>query len=205
LGNDRKMMKTRSGDTLRLIELLDEGRERAVALLAERNADVPREAWQELGASLSLAAIKYADLSSDRIKDYVFDWDRMLAPEGNTGPYLQYAQARRRSLLRKLDTAEAVVPAAIRIQHDREHALALCLSGFSDAVHSVATTLEPHRLCGFLYELASAFSSFWVECPVLKPEVPAATRASRVALVDLTGRMLMQGMSLLGIESPERM
>jgi arginyl-tRNA synthetase len=205
LGSDRKMMKTRSGDTLRLIELLDEGRERALAELEKREVDMPAEAKQALATSLSLAAIKYADLSSDRIKDYVFDWERMLAPEGNTGPYLQYAQARRRSLLRKLSAGETVNADAIRIQHDRERALALLLVGFGEAVDAVATALEPHKLCSFLYELASAFASFWVECPVLKDDVPPDVRASRIALTDLTGRVLVQGMSLLGIDAPDRM
>ncbi len=207
LGKDRKILRTRSasGDTLKLIELLDEGREQALKTLEQRGADVPKEAWPHLAESLSLAAIKYTDLSSDRIKDYIFDWDRMLAAEGNTGPYLQYAQARRRSLLRKLGDGETVQPEAIRIQHDREHALALLISGFGDAVHSVATSLEPHKLCGYLYELASAFSSFWVECPVLKADVPPDVRKSRIALTDLTGRVLVQGMALLGIEAPERM
>jgi arginyl-tRNA synthetase len=205
LGQDRKMMKTRSGETLRLIELLDEGRERALAELEKRGVDLVPEAKQELAASLSLAAIKYTDLSSDRIKDYVFDWDRMLAAEGNTGPYLQYAQARRRSLLRKLLPGEAVNGTAVRIQHDRERVLALLLTGFGEAVESVAVSLEPHKLCSYLYELASAFASFWVECPVLKDDVPADVRASRIALTDLTGRVLVQGMALLGIEAPERM
>jgi arginyl-tRNA synthetase len=205
LGSDRKMMKTRSGETLRLIELLDEGRERALAELEKREVALTPEAKLMLAQSLSLAAIKYADLSSDRIKDYVFDWDRMLAPEGNTGPYLQYAQARRRSLLRKLAVGEAVDGNAIRIQHDRERALALLLTGFGEAVESVVVALEPHKLCSFLYELASAFASFWVECPVLKDDVPADVRASRIALTDLTGRVLVQGMSLLGVDAPERM
>jgi arginyl-tRNA synthetase len=154
-----------------------------------------------------LAAIKYADLSSDRIKDYVFDWDRMLEPEGNTGPYLQYAQARRRSLLRKLAAGETVDAGAIRIQHDRERTLALLLVRFGEAVESVAATLEPHRLSSYLYELASAFASFWADdaCAILRPEVPPEMRASRVALTDLAGRVLMQGMALLGIDAPERM
>ena len=205
LGHDRKMMKTRSGETLRLIELLDEGRERALAELEKREVALTPEAKLLLAQSLSLAAIKYADLSSDRIKDYVFDWDRMLAPEGNTGPYLQYAQARRRSLLRKLAAGETVDGNAIRIQHDRERALALLLVGFGEAVESVVVALEPHKLCSFLYELASAFASFWVECPVLKDDVPPDVRASRIALTDLTGRVLVQGMSLLGMDAPERM
>ncbi|HYP89605.1 MAG TPA: arginine--tRNA ligase, partial [Polyangiaceae bacterium] len=205
LGSDRKMMKTRSGDTLRLIELLDEGRERALAELEKRGVDLPADAKAQLADALSLAAIKYADLSSDRIKDYVFDWDRMLAPEGNTGPYLQYAQARRRSLLRKLAAGETVDATALSIQHERERALALLLTGFGEAVDAVATTLEPHKLCSFLYEIASAFASFWVECPVLKDDVPADVRASRIALTDLSGRVLEQGMALLGIQAPERM
>lgn len=205
LGQDRKMMKTRSGDTLRLIELLDEGRERALKLLEERGADVPESQRAALASSISLAAIKYADLSNDRIKDYVFDWDRMLAPEGDTGVYLQYAQARRRSLLRKLAAGETVTPAAIQIRHERERALALLLTGFAEAVDAVVAQLEPHRLCAYLHDLASAFASFWVECPVLKEDVPADVRASRIALSDLTGRVLVQGMGLLGIDAPERL
>lgn len=204
LGQDRKMMKTRSGDTLRLLELLDEGKERALAEIVKRATDLPAEEQSALAVSLSLAAIKYTDLSSDRIKDYVFDWERMLAAEGNTGPYLQYAQARQCSMLRKLDPGETVNPGAIAIQHESEHALALLLLGFGAAVDEVVATLEPHKLCGYLYALASAFSAFYNLCPVLKAETPAQ-RASRVALCDLTRRVLVQGMSLLGIDAPERM
>ncbi|HEX2872771.1 MAG TPA: arginine--tRNA ligase [Polyangiaceae bacterium] len=207
LGSDRKMMKTRSGDTLRLIELLDEGRHRALSILEQRGVDMSAEAKEQLAVSLSLAAIKYADLSSDRIKDYVFDWYRMLEPEGNTGPYLQYAQARRRSLLRKLAAGETVDPGAIRIQHERERTLALLLVRFGEAVESVAATLEPHKLSSYLYELASAFASFWADdaCAILREGVPPEMRASRIALTDLTGRVLMQGMALLGVDAPERM
>jgi arginyl-tRNA synthetase len=204
LGADRKPLKSRDGDTMRLMELLDEGRERAAAAIAERNPDLPEDAKQELASTISLGAIKYADLSSDRIKDYVFDWDRMLAAEGNTGPYLQYALVRIRSIFRKLEQQGGTAPGEIRIQHDRERALALSLIGFEAAVLAVATSLEPHKLCGFLYELAGAFSAFWVECPVLSAENPE-TRASRLALSQLTGRVLEQGLALLGIEAPERM
>jgi arginyl-tRNA synthetase len=204
LGQDRKMMKTRSGDTLRLIELLDEGQERALTSIAERGADMTDDAKHKLASAISLGAIKYMDLSSDRIKDYVFDWDRMLAAEGNTGPYLQYALVRIRSIFRKLAPGELVSAPALRIQHDRERALALSLIGFEAAVQAVATGLEPHKLCAYLYELASAFNAFWVACPVLQAE-NAATRASRLALSDVTGRVLGQGLSLLGIEAPERM
>jgi arginyl-tRNA synthetase len=204
LGEDRKPLKARSGEALRLIELLDEGQQRARAVIDERSKDVPEADKAALARAISLAAIKYADLSSDRIKDYIFDWDRMLAPEGNTGPYLQYAQARRRSLLRKLEPGETVDAGSIRIQHSRERALALSLIAFGEAVQAVAAGLEPHKLCSYLYGLASAFASFWVECPVLKAETPQV-RASRIALSDLTGRVLVQGMALLGIEAPERM
>lgn len=204
LGADKKPLKSRDGDTLRLIDLLDEGRREALKLLEKLQPEVPVEEWPTLAETVSLAAIKYADLSSDRIKDYVFDWERMLATEGNTGPYLQYAQARQRSVLRKLEAGEAVNPAAIRVQHEREHALSLQLLGFGAAVSEVESTLEPHKLCGYLYDLASAFSSFYKDCPVLKAETPQL-RASRVALCDLTRRVLVRGMSLLGIDAPERM
>jgi arginyl-tRNA synthetase len=204
LGADRKPLKSRDGDTMRLIELLDEGRDRAAAAIAERNADLPEDAKQELASAISLGAIKYTDLSSDRIKDYVFDWDRMLAAEGNTGPYLQYALVRIRSIFRKLEQQGGTAAGEIRIQHERERALALSLIGFEAAVLAVANSLEPHKLCGFLYDLAGAFSAFWVECPVLSAENPE-TRASRLALSRLTGRVLEQGLSLLGIEAPERM
>jgi arginyl-tRNA synthetase len=204
LGEDRKPLKARSGEALRLIELLDEGQQRARAVIDERSKDVADADKHALASAISLAAIKYADLSSDRIKDYIFDWDRMLSPEGNTGPYLQYAQARCRSLRRKLEAGESVDARAIRIQHDRERALALSLVAFEEAVQAVATGLEPHKLCSYLYGLASAFASFWTECPVLKAETPEL-RASRIALSELTGRVLVQGMSLLGIDAPERM
>ena len=164
LGSDRKMMKTRSGDTLRLIELLDEGRERALAELDKRGAELGAEAKAERADALSLAAIKYADLSSDRIKDYVFDWDRMLAPEGTPGPTCNTlrrdagrccASWVRRDRRRRLDPNPARAGTCART--------ARCWLRRSG--RSVTTTLEPHKLCGYLYELASAFASFWVECP----------------------------------------
>jgi arginyl-tRNA synthetase len=206
LGADRKPLKSRDGDNLRLIELLDEGRARAAAAIAERNPELAEAAKLELASAISLGAIKYMDLSSDRIKDYVFDWDRMLAAEGNTGPYLQYALVRIRSIFRKLAEQGGTAPAAdaIRIQHDRERALALSLSGFEGAVQAVAGSLEPHKLCGFLFDLAGAFSAFWVDCPVLSAP-DEETRASRLALLQLTGRVLERGLWLLGIEAPERM
>jgi arginyl-tRNA synthetase len=129
----------------------------------------------------------------------------MLAAEGNTGPYLQYAQARQCSVLRKLEPGEGVRPEAVRVEHEVEHQLALLIAGFGDAVDAVATSLEPHKLCGYLYDLASCFSSFYNNCPILKADVSPEQRASRIALTDLTRRVLVQGMSLLGIDAPERM
>ena len=147
--------------------------------------------------------MKYADLSSDRIKDYVFDFDRMLAFEGNTAPYLQYAHARIRSIFRK---GEAAVPppGAIVIAQPAEKALAKLLLAFPTVVDDVATTLHPHKLCGYLFELATAFSGFYESCPVLKASTPAE-RDSRLALSDLTARIVERGLGLLGIEAPARM
>ena len=176
LGSDGKMLKSRAGDTVRLSELLDE---------ADRRASRP-----EVG----IAAIKYADLAGDRRGDYVFDWDRMLASTGNTGPYLQYAYARICSLTRR---AGGVAPGPIRPAHPAERALALALLGLEPAVRGAAGRREPHRLAGYLHGLAVAFSSFWEECPVLRAE--GATRAGRLALAGLTGRTLLTGMDLLGL------
>jgi arginyl-tRNA synthetase len=151
--------------------------------------------------AVGIGAVKYADLSSDRIKDYVFDWKRMVAFEGNTGPYLQYALVRVRSIFRKVGDAQGVGP--LRIQHPAERALALELLGFGRALSEVETTLEPHKLCGYLYGLATSFSTFFSDCPVLKAE--PEERASRLALCELTARTLEAGLTLLGIEAPERM
>jgi arginyl-tRNA synthetase len=204
LGADRKMFKTRSGETVRLTDLLNEGEQRALATVSERNLDLDLETRQTLARQISLAAIKYADLSNDRIKDYVLDWSQMLAFEGNTGPYLQYAHARIRAIFRKLDPDESVSADAIRIEHPNEKALALALVGFDTAVRSVADGLEPHKLCSYLYELASTFTSFYEACPVLRADTSEA-RASRLALADLTARTLARGLDLLGIEVPARM
>jgi arginyl-tRNA synthetase len=140
----------------------------------------------------------------DRVKDYVFAWDRMLADKGNTGPYLQYAHARTRSIIRKSgESAEQVASGAIVLTGKEERALALALLSFPRTVREVGETLEPHRLCGYLFELASTFSSFFTACPVLKAE--PLERASRLALCDLTARVMKQGLGLLGIDAPERM
>jgi len=203
LGDDRKMLKSRSGENIKLMELLDETVERAHAAVLEKNPDLPEEERRRVAAQVGIGAVKYADLSSDRIKDYAFDWKRMVAFEGNTGPYLQYAHARIHSIFRKAaaDNGPSAGPLAIAVPAER--ALALELLSFARALTEVESSLEPHKLCGYLYGLAASFSSFFEACPVLKAE--AEQRASRLALCELTARTLATGLSLLGIEAPERM
>ena len=201
LGPDRKMFKTRSGETVKLAALLDEADERALKVVVEKNPDLAPAQQFEIAHAVAVGAIKYADLSSDRIKDYVFDWDRMLALEGNTGPYLIYAHARSRSILGKADSADLGGP--FRIAAAAERALALEIIGFGAAVANVEATLEPHHLSTYLYGLASSYSTFHVACPVLKAETEE--RRSRLALCDLTAKTLAQGLRLLGIEAPDRM
>jgi len=206
LGADKKMLKTRAGDTVRLVSLLDEAVERAEAELVRREPNGDPAVRRALAPQIGIGAIKYADLSNDRIKDYVFDWDRMLAAEGRTGPYLQYAHARIHSIFRKAAEGGIVRggAGAIVVVEPAERALALELLGFGRAVTDAAETLHPHRLCGYLYDLAVAFSAFFEACPVLRaPDEP--TRDSRLALCGLTARALARGLDLLGIQAPERM
>ncbi len=203
LGDDRKMLKTRSGENIKLIELLDEAVQRAYDLVLEKNPDMPEQERPAIARQVGMAAVKYGDLSSDRIKDYVFDWKRMVVFEGNTGPYLQYAHARTRSISRKAAEDGGVGAGALRIQAKEERALALELLGLGRALTEVETTLEPHKLCGYLHGLAASYSAFFTECPVLKAE--PEERASRLALCELTARTLQTGLTLLGIEAPERM
>ena len=153
---------------------------------------------------MAIGAVKYSDLSTQRTKDYVFDWDRMLAFDGNTAPYLQYAHARIRSILRRRRRSVASgVLGPIEVPEPAERALALQLLAFEPAVAKVAETLEFHRLAEYLYRLATAFTAFYEHCPVLKAE--GDTRRSRLALSDLTGKVLAQGLDLLGIPAPDRM
>jgi arginyl-tRNA synthetase len=205
LGSDKKMFKTRSGESIKLMSLLDEAVQRAAAVVAEKNPNLDPSTQADVARQIGIGAVKYADLSSDRIKDYVFDWQRMLAFEGNTAPYLQYAHARIRSIFRK--AAEAgVTPesnAMLEIAAPAERALALELLGFGAAVRGVSDTLQPHRLCTFLYGLSTRVSTFYENCPVLSAE--PGVRASRLLLCDLSARTLAQGLDLLGIEAPERM
>ncbi|WP_437982209.1 arginine--tRNA ligase [Sorangium sp. So ce117] len=203
LGADKKMFKTRSGDTVKLSDLLDEATERASKVVREKNPELDADAADAVARAVGVGAVKYADLSSDRIKDYVFDWDRMLAFEGNTAPYLMYAHARIRSIFRKAGV-ESPREAGIVLSEPAERALALELLRFGAVLEDVAATLEPHRLCGYLFELAGSFTSFYERCPVLRAESDEVRR-SRLALCDLTAEVLAKGLGLLGIEAPERM
>jgi arginyl-tRNA synthetase len=202
LGPDRKMFKTRSGETVKLLDLLDEAVARARQVVEEKSPDLDETTRAAVARAVGIGCVKYADLASDRVKDYVFDFDRMISFEGNTGAYLQYACARPRSILRR---ANVEVPPAstIAVREPAERALAMKLLAFPTALAEVEQSLQPHKLCGYLYDLATAFSTFFEACPVLKAD--DATRASRLALCDRTARTLARGLDLLGIRAPERM
>jgi arginyl-tRNA synthetase len=206
LGEDRKMYRTRSGESVKLGDLLDEAVVRAEAAVIEKNPDIGGDERQRVARAIGLGAIKYADLSNDRLKDYVFSFDRMLAFEGNTAPYLQYAHARVRSIVRRAgEQADDLVGLVPSITAPQERALCLALLGFDAAVQDTIDKLGPHRLCTYLFDLAQTFTSFYDACPVLKEGVPEELRRSRLLLCDLTGRVLHLGLDLLGISAPDRM
>ena len=217
LGADHRMLRTRAGTSVKLVDLLDEAVSRAAEAMAERDrdADLAPEERQAVARALGIGAVKYADLSTDRVRDYVFDWDRMLSFEGDTGPYLQYAHARIRSIFRRAASEasatghswadESAVPAsAIVIGDPQERALGLTLLGYAAAVHSAVEESSPSKLCAYLYSLATTFTTFYERCPVLRAP-DETTRRSRLALVDTTARVLAEGLGLLGIEAPARM
>jgi arginyl-tRNA synthetase len=203
LGDDNKPFKTRTGDNVKLIDLLDEAVDRAAAVVAEKNPELDETTRAEVARAIGIGAVKYADLSNDRVKDYVFDWDRMLSFDGNTAPYLQYAHARIRSIFRRTEGGDGA-SGAVHVEHPAERALALQLLAFDEAVEATAEHLQPHRLATYLFELAQAFTTFYESCPVLRADTDAQ-RASRLTLADLTARTLARGLDLLGIEAPERM
>lgn len=203
LGEDGKPFKTRSGETIKLAELLDEAEERAGKLVAEKNPDLPRAEQKEIARIVGLGAVKYADLSPHRQTDYVFSWDKMLSFQGNTAPYLQYSYVRIRSIFRKAGDSFHIPNSSFRIAEPSERALAIKLLLFGEVLPQVLEDFRPNLLANYLYELASTFHSFFEACPVLKSE--GATRDSRLALCELTARTLKTGLGLLGIEVPERM
>ena len=205
LGKDSRPFKTREGGTVKLADLLDEAEQRAAAIITEKNPDLSADQRQVVARAVGIGAIKYGDLSGDRVKDYVFDWDRMLAFDGNTAPYLQNAYVRIQSIFRKGEIDAGVLSdVAITVADPAERALVLKLLQLPETVAAVADALEPHRLCNYLYEVASLYHQFYERCPVLKADSPAL-RDSRLRLSDLTARALAQGLHLLGIETLERM
>ncbi|MEU8251892.1 arginine--tRNA ligase [Nonomuraea sp. NPDC048916] len=203
LGKDGRRFKTRSGESVKLTDLLQEAVDRASAVIADRGYD--KETREEIAHAVGMGAVKYADLSISHDSEYVFDFDRMLGLTGNTAPYLQYAQARIRSIFRRGDVDPATATGPIVLGHPAERALALQLLGFGAVVEKTAASNEPHRLCAFIYATATAFTTFFEECPVLKEGVDAETRASRLALCALTLQVLESGLDLLGVPVPERM
>jgi len=204
LGPDRKMLKSRSGDPLKFIDLVTEAVARADEAVAAKNPDLPADERARVARMVGIGAVKYADLSTDRVRDYVFDWERMLSFDGNTAPYLQYAHARICSIFRRAGIDRSTIASvAISIVEPQERELALRILGFESAVFDTIERYSPHRLCTYLYELATTFTAFYEHCPVLKAD--DVTRASRLALCDLTARVMNRGLGLLGIDTPEQM
>ncbi|EHE2154920.1 arginine--tRNA ligase [Salmonella enterica] len=205
LGKDGKPFKTRAGGTVKLADLLDEALERARRLVAEKNPDMPADELEKLANAVGIGAVKYADLSKNRTTDYIFDWDNMLAFEGNTAPYMQYAYTRVLSIFRKADIDEqALASALVIISEDREAQLAARLLQFEETLTVVAREGTPHVMCAYLYDVAGLFSGFYEHCPILSAENDAV-RNSRLKLAQLTAKTLKLGLDTLGIETVERM
>ncbi len=202
LGEDRKLMKTRSGENVPLRHLLDEACKRARKIIEEKNPDLSEADKIDIAQKIGIGAVKYADLSQYRMTDYVFSWDRMLSLQGNTAPYLQNAYVRIRSIFRKADEPAPKIDKFI-LSDPAEVGLAKRLCQFAEIVPQVLNDFRPNILANYLFELANSFHTFYEACPVLKSEEPA--RSSRLAICDLTGRVLQRGLDLLGIKVPEKM
>ena len=202
LGDDRKLMKTRSGENVPLQSVLDEAIERARKIVEEKNPDLSDADKIDIARKIGIGAVKYADLSQYRMTDYIFSWDKMLALHGNTAPYLQNAFVRIRSIFRKAG-AQSFTKNKIEITHAAEINLAKRLCQFGETVPTVLNDFRPNVLANYLFELANSFHAFYEACPVLQSEEPA--RSSRLLLCDLTGRVLQRGLDLLGIKVPEKM
>jgi arginyl-tRNA synthetase len=209
LGDDGRPFKTRSGDNVKLADLLEETAERALGAVRARTPDLPEPEARAIAEAVGMASLKYGDLANDRVKDYVFSFDRMLAFEGNTGPYLLYALVRVRSIFRKAQErgllgSGPLSEAPLDIAEPAERGLALALLRYPGALQGAGASLAPHHLCGYLFDLASAFALFFDQCPVLAAP-DERSRASRLRLCDLTGRVLADGLTTLGIPTLERM
>jgi arginyl-tRNA synthetase len=204
LGKDGRPFKTRAGGTVRLADLLDEAEERAAKLIESKNPGLDASEKNTIANTVAMAAVKYADLSKHRTTDYVFDWDNMLAFEGNTAPYMQYAYTRVASIFAKAGVSMDSLEGYITVSDDKEKALIAKLLQFEEAVHAVAREGQPHLMCSYLFELAGQFSSFYEACPILKCE-DDVIKQSRLKLAALTAKTIKQGLSLLGINTLERM
>jgi arginyl-tRNA synthetase len=205
LGKDGKPLKTRSGELIKLSALLDEAQERAAKLIHSEGLEIDPAQSHDLSRQVGIGAVKYADLSQNRLSDYRFDWDKLISLKGNSGPYLQYANARIQAIFRKggEELRALSESAAVRLEHEAEVALAKQLLRFPDVVHDAGAGNLPHLICEHLYALARQFSSFYEQCPVLKAE--GESQSTRLVLCALTSRQLERGLGLLGIEAPARM
>ncbi|MBJ7220593.1 MULTISPECIES: arginine--tRNA ligase [unclassified Brenneria] len=204
LGKDGKPFKTRAGGTIKLSDLLDEAYERACKLIAEKNPHMDSDELHELAKVVSIGAVKYADLSKSRTTDYIFDWDNMLAFEGNTAPYMQYAYTRVASIFKRADIQEGSLTQPVMLSEEREIALATRLLQFEETITTVARDGTPHVMCAYLYDLAGLFSGFYEHCPILNAENDEV-RQSRLKLALLTAKTLKQGLDTLGIATVEKM
>ncbi|MEU3414332.1 arginine--tRNA ligase [Streptomyces sp. NPDC006658] len=203
LGKDGKPFKTRAGETIRLVDLLDEAIERASAVVREKAQDLSEEEIAERGTQVGIGAVKYADLSTSANRDYKFDLDQMVSLNGDTSVYLQYAYARIQSILRKAGEVRPAAHPELSLA-DAERALGLHLDSFAETVREAAAEYAPHKLAAYLYQLASLFTTFYDKCPVLRAETPEQVQ-NRLFLSDLTARTLHQGMTLMGIRTPEKL
>lgn len=204
LGEDGKILRTRSGSSLRLMALLEEAVNTARTVIEELRPDLPEAEREQIAHDIGIGGVKYADLSTAHDSDYTFDLDRMLALTGNTAPYLQYAVARIRSISRKAEAQGITAAAAPRVENDAERALALALLEFGPTLTAVGAEFEPHRLCAYLFSLAQAFTAFYEASPILKESVEEI-RAGRLALAQLCERVLVEGLDALGVNAPEQM
>ncbi|GAA2640811.1 arginine--tRNA ligase [Streptomyces vastus] len=203
LGKDGRPFKTREGETVRLVDLLDEAIERASAVVREKAQDLSEQEIAERGAQVGIGAVKYADLSTSASRDYKFDLDQMVSLNGDTSVYLQYAYARIQSILRKAGSTEPAAHPELELA-DAERALGLHIDRFAETLAEAAAEYAPHKLTAYLYQLASLYTSFYDKCPVLKADTPAQVE-NRLFLCDITAKTLHQGMALLGIRTPERL
>jgi arginyl-tRNA synthetase len=210
MGADGRPFKTREGGTIKLMDLLDQAEKQAFDLVTQKNPDLPDDRRREIARMVGIGAVKYADLAQNRASDYVFSWNKMLSLDGNTAPYMQYAYARIRSIFRKSSRSAGVPPAGgatgetpVVLAAPAERNLAVRLLQFPETIETVAAECLPNLLCGYLYELAGAFMSFYESCPVLQSDEPL--KSSRLAMCELTARTIRTGLDLLGIGTLEQM